>query len=119
MVDEVNRQLTEMHGMKYVPDYYAAAYMDWSDDPFGGGVNFWNIHEKSWEVIPQMVNPVAGVPVYVCGEAYSGGQGWVEGALQTAELMLQTHFGLGEPDWVVWDDPSSAAAPTPRMGLIK
>jgi monoamine oxidase len=100
MVEEAQRELKEMHGLRYVPDCYEAVYRDWGDDPFGGGVNFWNIHEKSWEVIPSMIHPALGVPVYVCGEAYSGSQGWVEGALETAELMLQTCFGLAEPDWV-------------------
>src|SRR5262249_39652835 len=100
MIDEAQRQLKEMHGLRDLPDCYAAVYKDWGDDPFGGGVNFWNIHEKSWQVIPKMIQPVAGVPVYVCGEAYSGSQGWVEGALETAELMLQKHFGLKKPAWV-------------------
>ena len=31
-------------------------------------------------------------------EAYSNGQGWVEGALETAELVLQHKFGLSSPD---------------------
>jgi len=26
--------------------------------------------------------------VYICGEAYSDAQGWVEGALQTADIVL-------------------------------
>jgi hypothetical protein len=44
--------------------------------------------------MPAIVNPVAGLPVYICGEAYSHEQGWAEGALQTAELMLTRYFGL-------------------------
>jgi hypothetical protein len=35
----------------------------------------------------------------VCGEAYSRNQGWVEGALETTELMLQEHFDLKRPTW--------------------
>jgi hypothetical protein len=27
-------------------------------------------------------------------------QGWVEGAYQTAERMLQEHFGLTAPKWL-------------------
>jgi hypothetical protein len=27
-------------------------------------------------------------PIYICGEAYSDAQGWVEGALQTADMLL-------------------------------
>lgn len=91
---EAHRQLVEMHGIADAPAPYAAMYHDWSADPYGGGVNLWNIGAKSWEVIPRMVAPVDGVPVFVCGEAYSGAQGWVEGALETAELVLTGHLGL-------------------------
>ena len=34
------------------------------------------------------------------GEAYSFDQGWVEGALDTAESMLQDFFGLPCPNWL-------------------
>jgi monoamine oxidase len=99
MVEEADRQLREMHGVRVSPPPYAAAYIDWGVDPYGGGVNFWNIHARSSQVIPAMINPVHGFPVYVCGEAYSHGQGWVEGALETAEMVLQQHFGLAAPEW--------------------
>ena len=94
MVQEAHRQLVQMHGVAYAPQPYAAAYRDWAEDPYGGGVNFWCIHARSWEVVPAITNPVPGLPVYICGEAYSHEQGWVEGALQTAELMLTRHFQL-------------------------
>ncbi len=97
MVEEAHRQVVQMHGVSYAPAPYDAAYRDWVEDPYGGGVNFWRIHAKSWEVIPAIVKPRAGVPVYICGEAYSHEQGWVEGALQTAEIMLQKHFKLAPP----------------------
>jgi monoamine oxidase len=107
MVREAHRQIALMHGLASAPEPVAAAYRDWSDDPYGGGVNFWQIHAKSWEVMPAITQPRAGVPVYICGEAYSQQQGWVEGALQTAEIMLQSHFGLAPPGWA---DASTAAA---------
>ncbi|HEY6333314.1 MAG TPA: FAD-dependent oxidoreductase [Blastocatellia bacterium] len=94
MVAEVERQLREVHGLKYTPDVRSAAYKDWGDDPFGGGWNSWNIGVKSWEVKSEILKPLAGAPVYVCGEAYSDAQGWVEGALETADAMLKKHFGI-------------------------
>jgi hypothetical protein len=51
---------------------------------------------------------VHDVPVFICGEAYSHGQGWVEGALETAEAMLQGHFGLRPPPYLA-GSPSSKA----------
>jgi monoamine oxidase len=101
MADEMNRQLAMMHGLKYLPPYYSAVYKNWGEDPYGGAIHLWNIHAKSWEVIPYMVNPTSGqYPVYICGEAYSHEQGWVEGALDTAEMMLQSYFNLPEPAWI-------------------
>jgi len=93
MVKEVQRQLGLVHGMMYVPPALEASFRDWGDDPYGGGWNSWNIGVKSWEVQERIVQPQANVPVYICGEAYSDAQGWVEGALQTADMML-TRLGV-------------------------
>jgi len=107
MVAEMHRQLMVMHGVQYAPDPVDAAFMDWSVDPFGGGVHLWNRGYKSWEVLQRMTQPVPDFPCYICGEAYSTVQTWAEGALQTAEIVLQKHLGLPAPGWVV---RSSAAA---------
>ena len=100
MVVEVDSELREIHHVRYTPTPYAAAYVDWSVDPYGGGANYWNIHARSPDVIPRMTQPVPPLPVYVCGEAYSRRQTWVEGALETAEMILQQKFGLPKPEWV-------------------
>lgn len=101
IVNELQRQLQEIHALKYIPYPYDAAYRDWGADPFGGAYNLWKIHAKSWEIIPKIIQPVADVPVYICGEAYCNNQGWVDGALQNVELMLQNHFDLHSPDWLL------------------
>ncbi|RZI86652.1 MAG: amine oxidase [Rubrivivax sp.] len=102
MVQEAHRQLLEIHGVEDRPDLqpYAAAFRDWGEDPFGGGANFWPQHVESHDVARKILKPVPEVPVFICGEAYSHGQGWVEGALETAEAMLQGHFGLGQPPYL-------------------
>jgi len=89
MVAEVARQLGTMHGLNYTPEVRNAAFRDWGDDPFGGGWNSWNIGVKSWEVKKQIIKPLDICHLYICGEAYSDAQGWVEGALQTADMMLR------------------------------
>ena len=93
MVAEVARQLGVSHGLSYTPDVRNAAFRDWGDDPFGGGWNNWNIGVKSWDVKKQIVKPFDHRPLYICGEAYSDAQGWVEGALQTADMVLEK-FGI-------------------------
>ena len=67
MVAEVDSELREIHHVRYTPTPYAAAYVDWSVDPYGGGANYWNIHARSPDVIPRMTQPVPPLPVYVCG----------------------------------------------------
>jgi monoamine oxidase len=99
MAHEIDRQLREMHGLKFAPAYYSAVYKNWGVNPYGGGVNFWKIGVKSWEVMEEMIQPNPRLRVYVCGEAYSNSQGWVEGALETAEEVLR-RIGLDKPDWV-------------------
>ena len=94
MVDEIARQLAQMHNLDYTPAVKSAAFRDWGEDPFGGGWNSWNIGVKSWEVRDKIVHPLADCPLYICGEAYSDAQGWVEGALQTADIMLASFLGV-------------------------
>ncbi len=89
MVEEVARQLQLMHGLSHTPIVKNAAFRDWGEDPFGGGWNSWNIGVKSWEVKEQITQPIKNLQLYICGEAYSDAQGWVEGALQTADIMLK------------------------------
>ncbi len=100
MVMEMHRQLKQMHNIQYAPKPYDAAFMDWSVDPYGGGVHFWERGYKSWEILHKMTQPVADFPCYICGEAYSTNQTWAEGALQTAEIVLHKHLGLAKPSWI-------------------
>ena len=96
IIFEAHRQLLELHGLSEddVPPPFASACMSWSRDPFGGGAHFWNKGVRSHDVAERILQPIHGWPVYICGECWSHEQGWVEGALQTAEAMLQRHFGL-------------------------
>ena len=100
MVIAAQRQLIEMHGVSYIPEPCATVYRNWMDDPYGGGWHSWNPHVRSWEVMPRIRQPLSDLNIFLCGEAYSAMQGWVEGALNTAEMVLQTHFQLPPPGWV-------------------
>lgn len=88
MVGQIQAQLAELHGMT-IPEPYSAAWMDWSDDPYGGAFNTWNVGVDADAVATAILQPDPSVPLYVCGEAYSHDQGWVEGALFTAEQVVE------------------------------
>ncbi|RDJ05722.1 flavin monoamine oxidase family protein [Rhizobium grahamii] len=99
MVNELHRELMQMHGKDSAPYPIDAAYMDWSRDPFGGGVHLWNVNVQSDVMLTRMTQPVENFPCYICGEAYSTNQTWAEGALQTAEIVLQQRLGLPKGEW--------------------
>ncbi len=98
MVGEIQRQLAEVHGVQ-VPEPYSAAWMDWSGDPYGGAFNTWNVGVDVEKVARSILQPDGSVGLYVCGEAYSHDQGWVEGALDTAEEVVGL-LGVQSLSWI-------------------
>jgi hypothetical protein len=108
MVRHAQEQLSMVHFNRPLPDplphpnapgWFLAAYKDWGVDPFGGAWNFWVPLIDVRAVMERMRRPFPGEAVYVVGEAYSGAQGWVEGALTTAEKVLRESFGLLPAPW--------------------
>ena len=110
MVDVANRQIAQVHALPQVPEPYAAIYHTWNEDPYGGGWHEWKASYRLDQITCQMRKPVAEHDIHIVGEAYSLGQGWVDGALTTAESTLQDFFGLKRPRWL---DPNYALMPNP------
>lgn len=98
-INEIVRQLSEMHGVD-VPEPNDAVFVDWSRPPFGGGWHAWQPGWDSSRVIKDLQHPDSKRALYVCGEAYSAYQSWVEGALTSVESLLQNEFGVDTPDWL-------------------
>lgn len=64
----------------------------------GYGVHQWALGAKDDDVIREMVQPIEGESIYTCGESLSDYQGWVEGALRSANLILEREeFGKLPP----------------------
>jgi hypothetical protein len=90
--------------LEQIPQPLVGAFADWGFDPFGGGWNFWQPQVDVREAMTAIKQPFGDqLNAYVVGESYSGVQGWVEGALTVAELVLQNHFGLSRPPWLPSD----------------
>lgn len=113
MVQVANQQVAAVHALPGLPMPYSAVYHSWNEDPYGGGWHEWKAAYRLDEVMCRMRRPVDGVDVHIVGEAYSYGQGWVEGALDTAESTLQEFFGLPYPRWL---QPGYALLPNPCPG---
>jgi monoamine oxidase len=113
MVEDCNKQIAQVHALPEIPMPYSAVYHTWNEDPYGGGWHEWKAEYRLDQIMWRMLKPVAGEDIHICGEAYSIGQGWVEGAFCTAEQMLETHFGLDRPRWL---DKDYAIMPCPEGG---
>jgi monoamine oxidase len=102
LVRHAQAQLSRMHGME-LPAPYMAAYRNWGAAPYGGGWHLWRVNADSVAIGKRMRRPLPDYNIHVCGEAYSGVQGFIEGALTTAELVLQEQLGLSRPAWLSSD----------------
>jgi monoamine oxidase len=102
MCQRAKEQLALLHGVQEhdIPDPKYAACADWSMEPFGGGWHFWEPGLDVEQIMKNIKQPLSQQPIYIVGEAYSGVQGWVEGALTTTEKVLQDKLQLQPPDWL-------------------
>jgi lysine 2-monooxygenase len=100
MVELANKQVAEAHSIPQLPMPYSAVYHTWDADPYGGGWHEWKANYRLDEIMCRMRKPVDDQDIFIVGEAYSYGQGWVEGALDTAESTMQEFFNLPCPHWL-------------------
>ncbi|MDW3195602.1 MAG: FAD-dependent oxidoreductase [Cytophagales bacterium] len=103
---EAHRQLVELHGLagnSDIPLPYYVHFEDWSKDPWGGGWHSWRSGYSKEEYIPKIRRPLKDENIYIIGECYSNVQGWVQGALNAAEAMLQCELGLPWASWLSVD----------------
>jgi monoamine oxidase len=93
MVEKVHLLMQEIHGRE-IPHPILGIARDWD-----AGWHTWIVGAKPWEktIRKERVQPLDGL--YLCGEAYSPEQGWIEGALKSSEQVLQ-EFKLEKPDWL-------------------
>ena len=67
---------------------------DWGKEPYSAACHAWRPNAKSWEVIVRLrafslINDQHNHKnIHVCGEAYSDYQGFIEGALRSAQGVL-------------------------------
>lgn len=108
VVDEMRRQLQDVFSTFTVPAPVLTSYRRWGDSEyFGYAYHQWARGADDRAVIPQLARPYENLALYTCGEAYSDQQGWVNGALRSAEIVLTTYFGLKPlvPDAATWKNP--------------
>jgi hypothetical protein len=88
MLKLVNQQLAIIHPGVEIPDPAGSAFVHWGADPLEAGWHYWRAGARSWDVMPAVLRPDPTRSAYICGEAYSTSQAWVEGALETAAMVV-------------------------------
>ncbi len=109
LVAEAMRQIKMIFGLDPstdVPAPVLSTYRVWGQDGFSAGYHQYKLNVDDRQVYDAIWNPAPGV--YVCNEAWSPEQGWVEGSLMATDHVMQTGFSL--PPYTVPDAP---APPTP------
>ena len=66
----------------------------------GTGLGLSISYDIVWETMPIIRHPINMFPIFICGEAFGNEQGWAEGALTSAEHVMQDNFNLAWPSWL-------------------
>lgn len=101
IVERATHYFKELFNTHYVPEPILTSARIWSgstrfnvdaSQEFGFGVHQWAVEADDKAVMDYLCEPIDNI--YTCGEAFSDYQGWVEGALRSANLVLDRAFGL-------------------------
>lgn len=101
VVEAATRMFKILFNTHYVPRPMLTSARIWAGatrfdvgpaEQVGYGVHQWGLHADDRQAMRDLVQPLPGI--FTCGEAFSDYQGWVEGALRSADLVLAEGFGL-------------------------
>jgi monoamine oxidase len=101
VVEQATKFFKELFNTHYIPKPIITSARIWEgsvslelpqSQQFGYGVHQWAVGANDREVIETLIEPLPNL--FVCGEAFSDYQGWVEGALRSTDLVLKRGFGL-------------------------
>jgi monoamine oxidase len=85
----VTEWLQAAHPGAIVPMPVGSAFQHWGADPREVAWHFWRAGSNSDENIALAAQPDAALPIHLCGEVFSRHGAWVEGALETADTLVE------------------------------
>ncbi|MFK8184542.1 MAG: flavin monoamine oxidase family protein [Phormidesmis sp.] len=92
VVEEARKQLAALFDTTWVPEPVLTSYRLWGgEDDFEYAYHQWGLNVVDSAVRKYLSAPLRDL--YICNEAFSDMQGWVNGSLRSADLALN-HFGL-------------------------
>lgn len=84
LMKKINSELSKLFPDINIPEPLWVKHHYWSS-----GAAYWKTGVESHLVIPKIITPFGQQEsVYICGENFSNHQAWMEGALQTSELVF-------------------------------
>jgi lysine 2-monooxygenase len=90
MLAAAREYLRAMHPANADPPQPAgSAFILWGSDPHETGWTFWRAGVRSDDVMAAALQPDPGIELFICGESFSRAQAWAEGALETADAVVQ------------------------------
>ena len=108
VVEEAKRQFKGIFKTNHIPDPVLTSYRNWDGtDDFGYAVHQWAINAEDRGVIARLAEPFPDI--FTCNEAFSDMQGWVNGSLRSADVMLGK-FGIGP----LYEEVSGCQSPPPE-----
>ncbi|XP_063685701.1 uncharacterized protein LOC134819613 [Bolinopsis microptera] len=87
LVGEAMKQLKNIFNVKEIPYPILTSYRSWnSEDNLGYAYHYWRVGVDDQNL--KSTQPVKGKNLYLCTEAWSGYQGYVEGSLMSTEKVV-------------------------------
>lgn len=84
LLQRMNNDLTKLFPEINIPNPLWIKHHYWNS-----GAAYWRTGIESSKMIPKIIEPFGkDEPLYICGENFSSHQAWMEGALQTSELVV-------------------------------
>ncbi|WP_162417790.1 flavin monoamine oxidase family protein [Cyclobacterium roseum] len=96
VVEKATEYFKKVFNVTYIPQPVLTSARIWAgstvidkeaSERFGYGVHQWALHAEDDKTQELLTEPLPNV--YTCNEAFSDYQGWVEGSLRSANLMLK------------------------------
>jgi len=109
IINFIHRQIVKVHQDLYpnislqIDPPKSYSYKKWSFKNHGGSYHVWKPNSNPSKVASRMIKPNSNFNVYIVGSSFSPEQAWVEGALNSAEFMLNRWFGYKKPSWLPKD----------------
>jgi monoamine oxidase len=86
----VQEQLRTLHPtVSRIPEPAGSALMFWGGDSLETGWQFWRPGDVSDEIMELAIQPQPAILLFLAGESFARSQSWVEGALETAAVVVE------------------------------